>query len=665
MALEQDERSSRRAAWVSPAGPERAFSSLRGAGRALAKGRIALRAVASPVQRLAEHVRRRTTPVRVALGSIWADRIKPWLEVQPIWRWCTKTIGRRILVANLFGFFILFGGLMWLSQTNRWMTDAKVESLKTQARLIAVAIASNAKVETGGLTLDPDRLPDASGTAPTFADGFRAIELSIAPERVAPILGRLIQIGDVRARIYGRDGFLIVDSAQMLTRGQLSGRATREAQPAAAEPNEKLRSAWTRFIAWVSRTNLPVYRDIGSDRGTIYPEVASALEGKTTRMLLINAAGDQIVAVAAPITHLGAVQGVVQLSSRPGEMDALQWRQQRDFIWLSLPALLSSLLAAWMLYRTIAGPMRRLSESADQVTRNINAERSLPEFPNRRDEVAQLAAAFREMTSSLYRRIEAGDRFAQDVAHELKNPVAAARSTAEALIYAKTEEQRTVLIGQIQHEMKRLNRLITDVAKASRLDAELALQETEPLDLAELTKGIVDTLADIHRDSGRRITIDLASGPPGGPTYRVAGHELRLGQVMTNLIDNALSFSPQDGVVAVRVRRVGAEVEVTVDDDGPGIPPDRLDHVFRRFYSDRPQSDRVQGKNSGLGLSISREIVRAHSGRIHAENRPAERVSDAHDHLQPELKERCMDGIAGARFVVALPALTASPPRRP
>lgn len=597
-------------------------------------------------------------PARATVGEAWTRWGKPWVEAQPAYRWCTKTIGRRIMVANLAGFVILVVGLMWISLSNRWMVDAKVDSLTTQARMIAVAIAANAKVDTGGFTIDSTRLPEAAGQSPTLANpDFAAIELSIAPERVVPILGRLIQVGDVRARLFGRDGFLIVDSNQMLQRGQISRGTVPRAPAQQPDAEEKLKTALTRFIAWITRSDLPVYRDIGSDKGTIYPEIERALRGDITRMLLISPLGEQMVAVVAPILHLGVVQGAVQLSSRPGEIDNILARQRRALLVLSLFALLASLIAAWMLYRTIAGPMQRLSETAKQVSLSINAERTLPEFPGRRDEVAQMAIAFREMTNSLYRRLDASDRFAQDVAHELKNPVAAARSIAERVSYAKTDQHRNELIHQIQGEMKRLNRLISDVSKASRLDRELALQETEPLDFAELVRGIVAVLSDIHSDGERKISVHLDSGPADGATYQVRGHEGRLGQVMTNLIDNALSFSPRDGEVSVGVRRVGNEVVVTVDDQGPGIPPDRLEHVFKRFYSDRPQSDRTQGKNSGLGLSISREIVRAHGGNIHAENRVASGHEGEPRPLTDELEERRMPGIAGARFVVALPAI--------
>ncbi len=614
-------------------------------------------------KRSARFVAHKTEPIHLPLRSTLNDVhdrwVMPWVVKQPLYKWATKSIGRRIMVANLAGFVILFIGLMWISQANRWMVDAKVDSLTTQARMIAVAIAANAKVDTGGFTIDATRLPEAAGQSPTFGNPtFSSMELSIAPERVVPILNRLIQVGDVRARIYGLDGLLIVDSNQMLQRGQIS-RGTPARKPAPPQPDveEKLKNAWTRFIAWITRSDLPVYRDIGGDRGTIYPEMSSALLGNLTSMLLINSAGEQIVAVAAPILHLGSVQGVVQLSSRPGEIDNILIRQRRALLVLALFALLASMIAAWQLYRTIAGPMQRLSDAAEQVSHNIGAERALPDFPGRRDEVAQMAVAFREMTNSLYRRLEASDRFAQDVAHELKNPVAAVRQLAERLSYAKTDERRNELAQQIQGEMKRLNRLISDVSKASRLDRELALQETEPLDFSELVRGMVTVLSDIHSDRGCKITLNLASGPSDGKLYMVRGHEGRLGQVMTNLIDNALSFSPEGGEVAVTISRAGADIVTTIDDQGPGIPPDRLEHVFKRFYSDRPQSDQTLGKNSGLGLSITREIVRAHGGDVLAENRPHVPGAAPSPALRPELEERRMPDVAGARFVLTLPAM--------
>jgi two-component system sensor histidine kinase ChvG len=303
--------------------------------------------------------------------------------------------------------------------------------------------------------------------------------------------------------------------------------------------------------------------------------------------------------------------------------------------------------------------MRRLSEVAENVSRNIKARDELPELAHRADEVGQMAAAFREMTASLHRRIEASERFAQDVAHELKNPLTAARSTAEALAYAKGPEQQAELVHQIQGELKRLNKLITDVSNASRLDAELALQETEPVDLREVLHGVAGVFRDILGGEGRRIVLNIA--PAHDPsTYVVRGLEERLSRVITNLLDNAVSFSPANGIVRVSARRLGSEIEVVVADEGPGIPANKLEDIFKRFYSDRPQTDRTVGKNSGLGLSISREIVNAYGGRIWATNRNGTGTAAAAwspaAGQAADLTAQGPAAMAGAAFVVRLPA---------
>ena len=351
------------------------------------------------------------------------------------------------------------------------------------------------------------------------------------------------------------------------------------------------------------------------------------------------------------------MQGVLLLSTRPGEIDEVLSEERNVIIALAMTAFAATLLASFLLARTIAGPMRRLSEVADNVSRNINARHELPELAQRADEVGQMATAFREMTASLYRRIEASERFAQDVAHELKNPLTAARSTAEALAYARSPEQQQELVRQIQEELKRLNKLITDVSSASRLDAELALQETEPVDIREVLRTVVEIFRDKLSGDMCHIALEFAGQPHDAAAYVVRGHDARLGRVITNLLDNAISFSPQDGAITVRARRVGPEIEIVVEDEGPGIPQDKLEDVFKRFYSDRPQTDRTIGKNSGLGLSISREIINAYGGRIWADNRklqPGSSSSSPRD--QAELRDRRPPGVAGACFVVRLPA---------
>ena len=410
------------------------------------------------------------------------------------------------------------------------------------------------------------------------------------------------------------------------------------------------------------RGDLPVYREIGAANGTVYPEVRMALSGSTTPMLLVNEKGEQIVSLAVPIQYRKAVQGVLLLSTRPGEIDEVLSEERNVIIALALTAFAATLLASFLLARTIAGPMRRLSEVAENVSRNIKARDELPELAHRADEVGQMAAAFREMTASLYRRIEASEHFAQDVAHELKNPLTAARSTAEALAYAKSPGQQQELVRQIQGELKRLNKLITDVSNASRLDAELALQETEPVDMREILHGVSDVFRDILGDDTRRIVLEIAEQSQYPAAYRRARSR---GATRARHHQSAR----QRHLLLSRerrhhggARRVGAEIEIVVEDDGPGHPVRQArGHLQALLF--RPAADRPHGRQElRPGPEHLARDRQAYGGRIWASNRmhrpkaPQPRHDD-----QAELRDRRMPGVAGACFTVRLPAADAAP----
>lgn len=572
-----------------------------------------------------------------------SDGAFAWWRKFPVVRFIAGSLLRRILVASLAGLVVMIGGILYFSENNAWLIDAKRESLRVQGEIIAAAIAGDARVETGRLVIHSDPAAEEEATSASYDDAFTAHELSIRPERVAPILRRLIEPTTRRARVYSRDGTLVMDSATLLKRGQLSRHEPKVPDGGRAST----KNFWTRLKSWMlASDDLPVYKEIGNANGTSYPEVRQALEGKATAMLLLNEKGQQIVSTAVPIQRASGVQGVLLMSTRPGEIDKIVSDQQ-DQIWLLAAfALLASLISALLLARTVAGPIRRLSAAADLVSRNISARRELPDFGHRTDEVGQMASAFAAMTAALYRRVEASESFAADVAHELKNPLTAARSMAESLSYAKTDEQRKEVVKQIQNELMRLNRLITDVSNASRLDAELARQEMGPVDATAVVASVTQIFKDILSGDSRRVETVIAAAPFEG-AFLVSGHAGRLGQVLTNLVDNAISFSPEDRAVTIYVRRTGGTIELAVEDEGPGIPEGRLNVIFDRFYTDRPDTEAVRGKNSGLGLSISREIIRAHGGEITAENRRSLHASTT-------------DRPLGARFVVRLPALVAS-----
>ena len=646
MALES-ERSEEYA--LSPralAGLRRAAEGLRsGAARLGNASRSAITRAASAASGLAKRIsltRIDTSGIPGALkgaASGTSGALVRWFKRQPVVRFVAGSLLRRILVSNLIGFFIFLIGILYLGWVNTWLIDAKVDALTTQGKIIADAIAANATIERGSIIVDPKKLLDGQPPPTHLADdGLEDLELSIHPEEVTPIVRKLIQPTDTRARIYTRDGTLIIDTARSLA--SLTA-GMHHVQSVASDHHKKPQNFWTKLTRYLFKEPLPVYQEIDDANGLAYPEVRDVITGTERSMLLLNKKGEQIVSVAIPIRRFDQVQGVLLLSTRPGQIDKILREERRVILILGAIALLASVVTSLLLARTVAGPMRRLSAAAEQVSRNIAARAQLPALSGRSDEVGQMAGAFQSMTNALYKRIEASEKFAADVAHELKNPLTAARSTAESLGLAKTEDERDHLVQQIQGELKRLNRLITDVSNASRLDAELARKEMRPIELPVMLRNVVMIFRDILGDDSRRVVLVDGSEPYAG-AFTVDGDEGRLGQVLTNLVDNAVSFSPEGGTVTVSLRAAPRAVEILIEDEGPGIPEDRLEIIFDRFYSDRPATDNSRGKNSGLGLSISREIVHAHGGVIIAQNRYAGRAG-------PE------EPPAGARFIVRLP----------
>ncbi len=324
------------------------------------------------------------------------------------------------------------------------------------------------------------------------------------------------------------------------------------------------------------------------------------------------------------------------------------------------------LVLSLSLANTIAEPVRKLAEAAERVRRGIKSRQQIPDFTNRSDEIGHLSGALRDMTQALYNRIDAIESFAADVAHELKNPLTSLRSAVETLPRVKSGPSRDRLLAIMQHDVRRLDRLISDISDASRLDAELARGDAGPVDMAALLRAVVAMAADSPRGdrAALRLTIEEAAPKAKASAYVVFGYDSRLAQVITNLIDNACSFSRPGGEVRIALSRArgeatpegepaGDQVVVTVDDDGPGIPPHALERIFERFYTDRPEQG--FGQNSGLGLSISRQIVQAHGGRIWASNRPASAETAAT--TADEDEAGVVRHGAGARFVICLPAI--------
>lgn len=579
------------------------------------------------------------------------------------------SITRRIIFLNLAALIILLSGILYLNQFRAGLTDARIESLLIQGQIISSAIAASATVETNSLSIDPDKLIELQAGESLFPtdDSLSNLDFPIDPEQVAPVLRQLISPTRTRARIYDPDGLIILDSRHLYSRGQI----LRYDLPAVSPGQKNFIDRFDDIVnGWFLRTDLPIYKEYPGGDGTSYPEVVTALTGAPASIVRVSKAGRLIVSVAVPIQRFRAVLGVLLLSTKGDDIDKIVRAERLAIVRVTAVAAIVTMMLSILLASTIAQPLRRLSAAADRVRLKGNSRQEIPDYTDRHDEIGNLSAALRDMMSSLYSRIEAIESFAADVSHELKNPLTSLRSAVETLPLVKTDEQRQRLMDVIQHDVVRLDRLITDISNASRLDAELAREDTGKVDLEKLLLEIKSIRSELE-DPGVRISFDILKAmgaignhpnQPIGKTfvpslskiksgrglttppisnenqYQISGIESRLGQVINNLLDNAYSFVPNPGgKITVTLERRGPWVFLTVEDNGPGIQAEQVERIFERFYTDRPAKEDF-GQNSGLGLSISKQIVEAHNGTITVSNINSDKNA------------------TGARFVVKLPA---------
>ncbi|MGP9818406.1 stimulus-sensing domain-containing protein [Salinarimonas sp. NSM] len=585
----------------------------------------------------------------------------------------SSSLVRRIVVLNLAGLVALFFGFLYLNQFREGLIEARVQSLLTQGEIIAGAIAASATVDSDTILIDPDRLLQMqTGESSVLTDElFSPLEFSISPEQVAPLLRRLVTPTRTRARVYDREASLLLDTRALYSRGDI---LRLDLPPIETSPPGPLERAFGALRDFFAPTRAPSLETIGPTDGRTFPEVRQALRGERASVVRLNPAGETIVSVAVPIQRQRAVRGVLLLSTQGGDIDAIIASERFALLQVFMVAAGVMIVLSLILANAIAGPVSRLAEAAERVRRGIKSRQEIPDFTGRSDEIGHLSGALREMTEALYDRIEAIESFAADVAHELKNPLTSLRSAVETLPLARSDDSRRRLLDIIQHDVRRLDRLISDISDASRLDAELARSEAGPVDMARLLGAVVSIANDVRRPEDAPIDLQIrrpprkGDGPRDGTrdsaresgrdalreggretaeraerTFVVIGHDSRLGQVVRNLLDNARSFSPPGAAVRVLLERDGEVMRLVVEDEGPGIPEHALERIFERFYTDRPEQG--FGQNSGLGLSISRQIVQAHRGTIRAENRLGAVDEDG----EPRR--------LGARFVVTLPAV--------
>lgn len=524
----------------------------------------------------------------------------------------SSPLTRRIIIINLIALNVMVAGIFYLNATRESLVVQRAEALVAEAELIANVFEARMRQMPGPKALLADK-------------------------------GAVAAALDALSLRNGIEVFIFDDAQRLLgqTRGSGSGASPVGIgeQPTRRTP---VSNALTFIWGGVARLFTPASRlppPLLEDRLRTLVE-RTLTQGAVIRTEL-DTAGGAVISATAAIRHEGAALGVVAVASPAGEIDALVHGERERVLQMFVVALAVSVGLSLVLSSTIANPLARLAEAAE-----LGRERNLagagegrvriPDLSARADEIGRLSRALSGMVAALYNRIEGNEQFAADVAHEIKNPLASLQSAVGTLRRIQRADQRERLLEVIEHDVRRLDRLVSDISNASRLDAELVKEEQESFDLLQMLGNLNTHLA----GTAARREIDYITDLPAGPIM-LHGLEARLAQVFVNLITNAISFCEPGDAIRVWVRERESRVLVVVEDTGPGIPEEALDMIFRRFYSQRPEQS--FGDNSGLGLAISRQIVEAHGGVIWAENI---RPTDADPTSEP----------LGARFVVGLPA---------
>ena len=510
----------------------------------------------------------------------------------------------RIMVVNMVALLILVIGLLYLNQFRDNLVSERIETLKIQATIIAGALGESAI-----------KGPESS-----------EVELEASQQ----ILSRLVGPTNNRARLFVTSGALLVDS-QYISNDTAVFEEPLPAQRENSSMSDKALDIIDSVLSKVTPPHdYPVYIEQAGLRADDYIEVMAALDGETAVQVRQVEGGSHLVNVAVPVARFRRVLGALLLTSNLSDIEDIVRNEQITTLKIFTGGLAITLLLSFFLGRTIARPIRKLARAAERVRRAIGREENIPLFAERNDEIGDLSRSLSDMTRALYNQIDAIETFAADVAHELKNPLCSMRSAIETLNRTDREDLRVKLLDILNDDVKRLDRLITDISDASRLDAELARSSLDEIDLGVM----VSTICQAYQTSGASRKIEIVYDQVEAGVYMVKGLDRRLGQVLRNLLDNALSFSPKGGVISLSLVKSGQNVICSVMDEGPGMPEGAEEKIFSRFYSERPENEDF-GTHSGLGLAICKQIIEAHSGTIKAKNR--------------------VDDHSGAIFVVKMP----------
>ncbi|HTV44232.1 MAG TPA: stimulus-sensing domain-containing protein [Stellaceae bacterium] len=537
-------------------------------------------------------------------------------------RWHSKSAGRRwplspltlrILAVNMLVLALSPAGFLYLGKYQTSLIGQQIESLKMQGEIFAAALGEGAVLDSAG-----------EGEV-------------LLPDLARQMMRRLVKPTKTRARLFSLKGRLIADSRVL--RGPGDTVQVLKLPPPPGAENAVLGFAngiYKWFADKLPRSkHYPLYHESLRPRASDYAEVERALRGDIGEAIRSDPeTGGLVLSVAIPVQRYKEVLGALMLSSSSRAIERELRTVRLELLRIFGVALLVTVLLSLYLAGTIARPIRRLAAAAERG-RGRRARVEIPDFTRRGDEIGDLSGSLREMTDALWQRMSAIERFAADVAHEIKNPLSSLKSAVETVVRVEDSATQRRLMAIILDDVERLDRLITDISDASRLDAELSRLELEPVDIGAMLHALTDMHAATAAEDSPHLVLDL---PERGRPLTVPGIETRLSQVFLNVIANAVSFSPPRSEIRLTARAAGRALLVTVDDCGPGVPDEKLTAIFDRFYTERPAGEKF-GTHSGLGLSISKQIVAAHRGMIWAENR-----TDASGQ------------VVGARFCIRLPA---------
>ena len=518
----------------------------------------------------------------------------------------------KIWSINIIAIFVILIAVLHLDRYEDSLIQSELEALEHQAELFANAL---------------------SEVAVKNEPGIHSYLSSIAVQNV---INRSALRSPARSRVFDTAGRLLADSQELP--GRVPSVITKPL--ASVFPDIFFQKFFNDFFQQFFNSSIQVRRPINEAHkiqlAHTFPEVISALKGSSIKTVKLRETGESLLTVAVPIQKYKRVLGVLLLSVKDEKVDAAFSSYQKELIIAVVIALVITSALSLYLSRSITKPILSLASAAEKIKNDRSGRSEIPEVSKRDDELGDLSRALIEMTNNLWQRLDAIEKFAADVSHEIKNPLTSIKSAIETATKIKDSGKRDQLLTVILDDVNRLDRLITDISDSSRLDAELSREKFEAIDIESLLLAFYQLRKFQKRFEQKSLTLNIKKGEK---QLLIVGHESRIVQVIDNIVNNAITFAPVNSNINISVSADTTDVKITIDDEGPGIPENKLDAIFERFYSERPAAEKF-GLHSGLGLSICKQIVEAHNGKIFAKNRTG-----------------YQNDITGARFIITLPIM--------